>query len=178
MNFFSSRDSKTTTSSHNIGPLRSVSRMIYQEINKMCLPNINIWNVPGSAAVVLPRIVEVWTPGWLAHTHFARDPCCDESAVSTQTGSIRLVIKVTVVTKPFFFDCAGNGGDQRPHEQCVTVTNLDDPYLFVGISCNISYGNMAKLLHPKVLQGLLVTFPAVLPLRGCVALQKSKGEDQ
>ena len=30
------------------------------EITEMCLPNVNKWNVPGSAATMLPRIVEVW----------------------------------------------------------------------------------------------------------------------
>ena len=29
------------------------------KINKMCLPNRNIWNVPVSATAMLPRIVEV-----------------------------------------------------------------------------------------------------------------------
>ena len=48
---------------------RTVSRKIYNvKINKMCLPNINIWNAPVSAAAMLPRIVEVrWpsnTPTW------------------------------------------------------------------------------------------------------------------
>ena len=31
------------------------------------------------------------------------------------------------------------------------LTNLDDPCLVLGISCDMSYGNMAKLLIPKVL---------------------------
>ena len=62
--------------------------------------------------------------------------------------------------KTFFLWLRWEWGDQRPHEQCLTVTNLDDPSLVEDISCDMSYGSRAKLLIPKVLQGLLFTFLA------------------
>ena len=43
-----------------MGTLKSVSQQIYiVKINKMCLPNRNVLNLPVSAAAMLTRIVEV-----------------------------------------------------------------------------------------------------------------------
>ena len=48
------------------------------------------------------------TPGWLAHTHCARDPCFDKSVIAIyHDGGVRIVTEVTVVTQPLFFGGAG-----------------------------------------------------------------------
>ena len=64
-----------------------------------------------------------------------------------------------MVTQPHFSGGGGNRVIQRPHEKCVSVTNLDDPCLVVGFTCGMS-PNMVKLLLPKVLQ---IIFPAAIP---------------
>ena len=56
-----------------------------------------------------------------------------------------------VVTQPLIHCCNGNRVNQQPHEQCVTVTSLDDP-------CLVMILGSGKILLPKVLQGLLVIF--------------------
>jgi hypothetical protein len=56
-------------------------------------------------------------------------------------------------------------GDQRPHEQCVTVTSLDDPCLVVGISCSMSHG---KITASQGLAGAPSYIPDSTPERECV----------
>ena len=55
-------------------------------------------------------------------------------------------------------------GDQRPHEQCVTNTSLDDPCLVVGFSCSMSHG---KMTASQGLAGAPSCVPNLTPVREC-----------